>query len=408
MPRCDRFRPCTGWSRSSSREVVAFDLAIPAQVFGREPERYAGACARRAPGACPTETGFDVVVPHGLEALGDRRHGDRARASATGPGRCRRSRWRRCAPPPRAAPASPRSAPARSCSPPPACSTAAAPPRTGATPSGWRASSRPSTVDPGVLYVDEGDVLTSAGVGGGHRPLPAPRPARPRRRGRRTRVARRMVVAAHRDGGQAQFVERPLPDAAGGGLARTRAWMEGRLGEPLTVAAMARHAGYEPALVRPPLPRRDRHDAAAVADRAGASRRRSGCSREPTCRWRTSPRAPASAPPSGCASTSPARSGRRRPATAGRSARRRSMEGMPPELWTCHLGTVEYRAAAALQEQLRERVIAGELPPLLLLLEHPRRLHARPRARSRATCRSARTTGARRASTSSTPRAAGS
>jgi lipoate-protein ligase B len=41
------------------------------------------------------------------------------------------------------------------------------------------------------------------------------------------------------------------------------------------------------------------------------------------------------------------------------------------ELWTCHLGTVEYSAAAALQETLRERVIGGELPDLLLLLEHP-------------------------------------
>ena len=41
------------------------------------------------------------------------------------------------------------------------------------------------------------------------------------------------------------------------------------------------------------------------------------------------------------------------------------------ELWTCHLGTVEYREAAALQERLREQVIAGELAPLLLLLEHP-------------------------------------
>jgi lipoyl(octanoyl) transferase len=40
-------------------------------------------------------------------------------------------------------------------------------------------------------------------------------------------------------------------------------------------------------------------------------------------------------------------------------------------LWTCHLGTVEYREAAALQERLREQVIAGELPDLLLLLEHP-------------------------------------
>jgi lipoyl(octanoyl) transferase len=41
------------------------------------------------------------------------------------------------------------------------------------------------------------------------------------------------------------------------------------------------------------------------------------------------------------------------------------------ELWTCHLGTVEYREAAALQERLRERVIDGDLPDLLLLLEHP-------------------------------------
>lgn len=41
------------------------------------------------------------------------------------------------------------------------------------------------------------------------------------------------------------------------------------------------------------------------------------------------------------------------------------------ELWTCHLGRVEYREAVALQERLRARVQAGELPDLLLLLEHP-------------------------------------
>ena len=123
-------------------EIVAFDLAIPAQVFGREPERYAWAVCAPAPGPVPTETGFDVLVPHGLEAL-ERADtvvvpglGDRAwplppeplealRAAAAG-----------------AAPASRRSAPARSCSPPPACSTAAARRRTGATPSGSRASSR--------------------------------------------------------------------------------------------------------------------------------------------------------------------------------------------------------------------------------------------------------------------------
>jgi lipoyl(octanoyl) transferase len=41
------------------------------------------------------------------------------------------------------------------------------------------------------------------------------------------------------------------------------------------------------------------------------------------------------------------------------------------ELWTCNLGTVEYRAAVELQERLRARVVAGELPDLLLLLQHP-------------------------------------
>jgi len=45
---------------------------------------------------------------------------------------------------------------------------------------------------------------------------------------------------------------------------------------------------------------------------------------------------------------------------------------MASELLVCHLGTVEYSQAAALQERLRERVLAGELPDLMLLLEHPR------------------------------------
>jgi lipoyl(octanoyl) transferase len=44
---------------------------------------------------------------------------------------------------------------------------------------------------------------------------------------------------------------------------------------------------------------------------------------------------------------------------------------MSSELWVCHLGRVEYREAAALQERLREQVQAGELPDLMLLLEHP-------------------------------------
>jgi transcriptional regulator GlxA family with amidase domain len=51
-----------------------------------------------------------------------------------------------------------------------------------------------------------------------------------------------MVVAPHRAGGQAQFVEQPVPEPIGDGLGATCAWMLEHLDEPLTVPAMARHA----------------------------------------------------------------------------------------------------------------------------------------------------------------------
>jgi lipoate-protein ligase B len=44
---------------------------------------------------------------------------------------------------------------------------------------------------------------------------------------------------------------------------------------------------------------------------------------------------------------------------------------MARELWVCHLGQVPYREATELQETLRARVIAGELPEVMLVLEHP-------------------------------------
>ena len=100
-------------------------------------------------------------------------------------------------------------------------------------------------VDADVLYVDDGDVLTSAGVAAGV-DLCLHMVRRDHGAEAANAVARRMVVAAHRDGGQAQYVERPLPADRGGGLAATRAWMEERLGDPLTIGAMARRAGYSP------------------------------------------------------------------------------------------------------------------------------------------------------------------
>jgi transcriptional regulator GlxA family with amidase domain len=97
-------------------------------------------------------------------------------------------------------------------------------------------------VDPAVLYVDDGQVLTSAGVAAGidlclhliradHGMEAA------------TQVARRIVVAPHRDGGQAQFIKRPITSDADSSLAATRSWMLERLAEPLTVSEMASHAG---------------------------------------------------------------------------------------------------------------------------------------------------------------------
>jgi AraC family transcriptional activator FtrA len=97
------------------------------------------------------------------------------------------------------------------------------------------------TVDPGVLYVDEGDVLTSAGVAAGI-DLCLHLVRRDHGAEVANAVARRIVVAPHRDGGQAQFVETPLPPAGERRLAPTRAWAAQRLREPLTVAEMARHA----------------------------------------------------------------------------------------------------------------------------------------------------------------------
>lgn len=225
-------------------EVVAFDLAIPAQVFGQERERYAWAVCAPQPGAVPTETGFDVVVPFGLEALA-------AADTVVVPGIGDRA-W----PLPDAALDALRAAAERGARVASICTGAFVLAAAGlldgrrAT-THWRYTRRLArmfphvTVDPDVLYVDEGDVLTSAGIAAGV-DLCLHLVRRDFGAAAANAVARRMVVAAHRDGGQAQFVERPLPAVADGGLGATRAWMEERLAEPLTVEAMARHAGYSP------------------------------------------------------------------------------------------------------------------------------------------------------------------
>jgi transcriptional regulator GlxA family with amidase domain len=217
--------------------VVAFDLAIPCHVFGlARYEVLVCGTGRAAAGA------FDVVPPHGLDAVA---RADLVLVPGTDtdgvPADVERAL---------------RAAAARGATMASICTGAFALAQAGLL-DGRRATTHWRYVDalrerhpevivePDVLYVDEGDLLTSAGVAAGI-DLCLHIVRKDRGAAEANRVARRIVVAPHRAGGQAQFVERPVPDAPDGGLAPTRAWMLSRLDRPLTVAAMARHAGYSP------------------------------------------------------------------------------------------------------------------------------------------------------------------
>ncbi|ATL66584.1 helix-turn-helix domain-containing protein [Nocardia terpenica] len=97
-------------------------------------------------------------------------------------------------------------------------------------------------VDPDVLYVDLGDVATSAGTGAGidlclhlvrsdHGATYA------------ARIAQNMVLPPHRDGSQLQYIPRPAPAWADESLAPLLDWATSRLDSELTVPRLAEHAG---------------------------------------------------------------------------------------------------------------------------------------------------------------------
>ncbi len=97
-------------------------------------------------------------------------------------------------------------------------------------------------VDPAVLYTDDGDLLTSAGLSAGV-DLCLHVVRRDHGSEVANRVARHLVVPAWRDGGQAQFIDRPAPPEDGGvGTALTRTWATRHLDEDLSVARLAAHA----------------------------------------------------------------------------------------------------------------------------------------------------------------------
>jgi AraC family transcriptional activator FtrA len=101
-------------------------------------------------------------------------------------------------------------------------------------------------VNADVLYVDGGDVLTSAGTAAGI-DLCLHLIRRDHGAEIANRIARQMVVAAHRDGGQAQFIEAPVPRRIDDDpIASTVQWALERLGDPLTVGELARRSHLSP------------------------------------------------------------------------------------------------------------------------------------------------------------------
>jgi transcriptional regulator GlxA family with amidase domain len=221
-------------------DVVAFDLSVPAQVFGHrdERDRYEFTVCAQRPGRVPTTTGFAIEATAGLKALA-------GADTVVVPG------YSPLDAPPEPVLRALRGTTARLVS---VCTGAFALAAAGlldgrAATTHWKHADELAArfprieVRPDVLYVDEGSVLTSAGIAAAidlclyvYRADHGAEQA--------AKVARRMVVAPHRSGGQAQFVDRPLPE--GNRLADTCAWAVRRLAESITVDDLSRHSGYAP------------------------------------------------------------------------------------------------------------------------------------------------------------------
>ncbi|CCD99933.1 transcriptional regulator FtrA [Bradyrhizobium sp. STM 3809] len=98
------------------------------------------------------------------------------------------------------------------------------------------------SIEEDTLYVDEGDVITSAGSAAG---IDACLHLVRRDFGSKVAnaVARRLVMPPHRDGGQAQYVIAPVQARPGRAIGEVMDWARARLAQPIAISAMARRAG---------------------------------------------------------------------------------------------------------------------------------------------------------------------
>ncbi|WP_431045599.1 helix-turn-helix domain-containing protein [Streptomyces sp. P1-3] len=223
----------------------AFELGCAAEVFGMErrglPTRYAFSVCTGHPGPVATCAGYAMLVTDGLDAL------DQADTVII-PG------WLPTEEPPSpAVTRSLRRAHDRGARLVSICTGAFALAHAGLL-DGRRATTHwaradelaarfPAVhIDRDVLYVDHGDVATSAGAGAGI-DLCLHLVRTDQGAGYAAHVARSMVMPPHREGGQLQYAAPPHPAQIDGSLAPLLEWMTGRLGEPLTVEDLAARAG---------------------------------------------------------------------------------------------------------------------------------------------------------------------
>jgi AraC family transcriptional activator FtrA len=228
--------------------VVLLDLAAPTHVFGHcGAPHYSFAVAAIRPGPVRSSTGIEVMAPLGVDAL-DR--ADTIVVPGVGPDTDPEGFVQAAA---AVARAHRRGARVMSI-----CTGAFVLGEAGVldgrrATTHWDSTERLAaryprvTVDPAVLYVDDGSVLTSAGVAAGL-DLCLHVVRRDHGATLAAHIARRTVVAPHRDGGQAQFVTRPIADATenGDSLEPTRAWALDRLEQRLDVMTLARQACMSP------------------------------------------------------------------------------------------------------------------------------------------------------------------
>ena len=127
-------------------------------------------------------------------------------------------------------------------------------------------------VDRDVLYVQDGSIVTGAGSAAA---LDAALHVMRQQFGAKVAAttARRMVVPPHRDGGQAQFIARPVPVCESEALAPLLAWISANLADELDVETLAKQMHMSAADVRAPLQGGDRHHPLQLDPRRAGARR---------------------------------------------------------------------------------------------------------------------------------------